>query len=140
MYGSNFCMVTLSPRSTSRRPSEAAAMPLPSEDTTPPVTKMYLVALVPVISPVLGKRASGLPPVEDLPLYLPRVTPAQSAAPPRCLYHCEARAAAPAARPALPGSAAIQPSEPAQCGCRHRSRCAASTDRRWGRPAHGGTE
>jgi hypothetical protein len=25
------------------RPIEAAAMPLPSEDTTPPVTKMYLV-------------------------------------------------------------------------------------------------
>src|SRR6185437_2373508 len=43
MYGSNFIMVTRSPRSTSNRPSDAAAMPLPSEDTTPPVTKMYLV-------------------------------------------------------------------------------------------------
>src|SRR5690349_8828413 len=45
MYGSNFCIVTLSPRSTRRRPSDAAAMPFPREETTPPVTKMYLVAL-----------------------------------------------------------------------------------------------
>src|SRR3954468_9644 len=95
MYGSNFCMVTLNPRSTSRRPSEAAAMPFPSEDTTPPVTKMYLVAVEPVISPVLGKRASELPPVEGLPLYQLRVVLAHSIAPPRCLSHCAARAAAP---------------------------------------------
>src|SRR6476659_10824640 len=45
MYGSNFCIVTLSPRSTNSRPNEAAAMPFPREETTPPVTKMYLVAL-----------------------------------------------------------------------------------------------
>ena len=43
MYGSNFSIVTRSPRSTSSRPSEAAAMPLPSDETTPPVTKMNLV-------------------------------------------------------------------------------------------------
>src|SRR5918996_4762865 len=47
MYGSNFCIVTLNPRSTSSRPSDAAAMPFPREETTPPVTKMYLVALGP---------------------------------------------------------------------------------------------
>ena len=47
MYGSNFCIVTLSPRSTSSRPSDAAAMPFPREETTPPVTKMYLVAFGP---------------------------------------------------------------------------------------------
>ncbi len=47
MYGSNFCIVTLRPRSTSRRPSDAAAMPFPREETTPPVTKMYLVAFGP---------------------------------------------------------------------------------------------
>ena len=29
------------PRASSRQPIEAAARPLPSEDTTPPVTKMY---------------------------------------------------------------------------------------------------
>src|SRR5271170_1249031 len=33
--------LTLSPRASSRQPMEAAARPLPSEDTTPPVTKMY---------------------------------------------------------------------------------------------------
>ena len=41
MYGSNLSMVTRSPRSTSNRPSDAAAIPFPSDDTTPPVTKMY---------------------------------------------------------------------------------------------------
>src|SRR5215475_658924 len=34
--------LTLSPRLSSRHPIEAAARPLPKEDTTPPVTKMYL--------------------------------------------------------------------------------------------------
>src|SRR5262245_15831383 len=37
-------IVTVRPRSTSSRPNEAAAMPLPSDDTTPPVTKMKRVA------------------------------------------------------------------------------------------------
>ena len=39
-YGSNFMIDTDRPRSTSRRPNDAAAIPLPSEETTPPVTKM----------------------------------------------------------------------------------------------------
>src|SRR5436190_17094721 len=43
MYGSNFCSVTLYPWPSSRQPIDAAARPLPSEDTTPPVTKIYLV-------------------------------------------------------------------------------------------------
>src|SRR6266496_6487581 len=33
--------LTLRPRASRRQPMEAAARPLPSEDTTPPVTKMY---------------------------------------------------------------------------------------------------
>src|SRR5207249_992608 len=41
---SNFCSVTVKPRASIRRPMEAAASPLPSEDTTPPVMKMYFVA------------------------------------------------------------------------------------------------
>jgi hypothetical protein len=41
-YGSNFIRLTLRPRLSSRQPMDAAARPLPSEDTTPPVTKMYL--------------------------------------------------------------------------------------------------
>src|SRR5271166_1906909 len=44
-YGSNFCNETLSPRLSIRQPMEAAANPLPSEDTTPPVTKMYFAAI-----------------------------------------------------------------------------------------------
>src|SRR5207248_8284769 len=45
-YGSNFIMLTLKPRLSSRHPIEAAASPLPSEDTTPPVTKMYFADIV----------------------------------------------------------------------------------------------
>src|SRR5919109_2448272 len=42
-YGSNFCACTCRPRALSRRPSEAATMPLPRAETTPPVTKTYFV-------------------------------------------------------------------------------------------------
>src|ERR1700722_9556443 len=45
-YGSNFWRVTLRPRLSSRQPMLAAAMPFPSEETTPPVTKMYLAILI----------------------------------------------------------------------------------------------
>src|SRR5580658_4756232 len=41
-YGSNFCSVTRNPRLSRRHPMEAAAMPLPSDETTPPVTNTYL--------------------------------------------------------------------------------------------------
>src|SRR5262245_505516 len=44
MYGSIFCKVTRKPRASSSAPIEAAARPLPSDDTTPPVTKMYFGA------------------------------------------------------------------------------------------------
>src|ERR1700684_3341396 len=40
-YGSHFGRVTLRPRLSSKQPIEAAATPLPREETTPPVTKMY---------------------------------------------------------------------------------------------------
>src|SRR3954464_4256479 len=43
MYGSNFWRATFSPGETSSLPIDAAAMPLPSEETTPPVTKMKRV-------------------------------------------------------------------------------------------------
>ncbi len=43
MYGSNFWSVTVFPRETSRRPMDAEAIPLPSAETTPPVTKMKRV-------------------------------------------------------------------------------------------------
>jgi hypothetical protein len=45
MYGSNFCTVTLNPRDLSKRPVAAAVTPFPTELTTPPVKKMYLVGI-----------------------------------------------------------------------------------------------
>ena len=45
-YGSNFWQVTFSPRLSSRHPMEAAAIPFPKEETTPPVTKINLAMLV----------------------------------------------------------------------------------------------
>src|SRR5262249_32780738 len=48
MYGSIFCSVTRNPRASSSDPMEAAASPLPRDDTTPPVTKMnFVVTLSP---------------------------------------------------------------------------------------------
>ena len=46
MYGSNFCSDTLRPRDFSSRPSEAAVMPFPNDETTPPVTNTYLTCLL----------------------------------------------------------------------------------------------
>src|SRR5438105_5624538 len=45
-YGSNFMMLTLRPRLSSRHPIDAAASPLPNDETTPPVTKMYLADMI----------------------------------------------------------------------------------------------
>src|SRR5713101_4759195 len=45
-YGSHFCRVTLKPRLSRRQPMEEAATPFPSEDTTPPVTKIYFGAIL----------------------------------------------------------------------------------------------
>jgi hypothetical protein len=41
-------METLRPRASKIDAKEAAAIPLPKEDTTPPVTKMYFVIDLPV--------------------------------------------------------------------------------------------
>src|SRR6476661_4115975 len=43
-YGSNFWSWTRRPRALSRRPSEAATIPFPRAETTPPVTKTYFGA------------------------------------------------------------------------------------------------
>src|SRR5262245_31249785 len=50
MYGSIFCRETLKPRASSSAPMAAAARPLPSDETTPPVTKMYFDATSPSLS------------------------------------------------------------------------------------------
>src|SRR3954454_9378354 len=66
MYGSSFWTPTLSPWAFSSVPSEAAVMPLPRDETTPPVMNTYLVfpstAALPVSTPVPlrdGTRDSG---------------------------------------------------------------------------------
>src|SRR6478609_7955264 len=48
-YGSSFCITTRRPRAVRRLPKLAAVKPLPSEETTPPVTKMCLVTPEPVL-------------------------------------------------------------------------------------------
>ncbi|MNT89609.1 hypothetical protein D3C72_2303690 [compost metagenome] len=47
MYGSSLMRVTWRPRDSRIAASEAEAIPLPREDTTPPVTKTNLVMPVP---------------------------------------------------------------------------------------------
>src|SRR5690606_35486913 len=42
-YGSSFMWVTVNPRASINAPMDAAARPLPIEETTPPVTITYLV-------------------------------------------------------------------------------------------------
>ena len=45
MYGSSFVMVTFKPRASKIAASEEAAMPLPKDDTTPPVINMNFVII-----------------------------------------------------------------------------------------------
>src|SRR5579862_6342141 len=56
-YGSNFWSWTRSPRALSRRPSEAATIPFPRAETTPPVTKTYFGARA--LTGFQGSRRSG---------------------------------------------------------------------------------
>src|ERR1700691_284755 len=44
-YGSTFCIVTCSPRAVSNCPRLLAVRPLPSDETTPPLTKRCLVVV-----------------------------------------------------------------------------------------------
>src|SRR5512143_2822719 len=61
MYGSSLRMETLRPRALRRRPMEAAVMPLPSEEVTPPVTKTYFAMGTgpPGVFPMLSIRGTG---------------------------------------------------------------------------------
>ncbi len=57
IYGSNFCMVTLNPRALSKRPKEAAVIPFPRPDTTPPVTNTYLTGIISSVLPNNGCKS-----------------------------------------------------------------------------------
>src|SRR5215472_3352414 len=52
--------LTLRPRLSSRQPIEAAARPLPREDTTPPVTKIYFADMSSSYSAFQVKLGFGL--------------------------------------------------------------------------------
>src|ERR671938_758928 len=56
-YGSNFWSWTRKPRALSSRPSDAATIPLPSAETTPPVTKTYFGARA--LTGFQGSRRAG---------------------------------------------------------------------------------
>ncbi len=72
MYGSSLRLVTRTPRVARMAASDAAAIPFPSEDTTPPVTNTNLVMgrLVPEIVILSASRrtrqfACGCSPRDD---------------------------------------------------------------------------
>src|SRR5882757_7359055 len=58
MYGSSFMFATLRPRFSISAPIDADTMPLPSDETTPPVTNTNLVccAMKPFVAPRAGVR------------------------------------------------------------------------------------
>src|SRR5260370_40394803 len=70
-YGSNFCSVTRSPRLSSRHPMDAAAMPLPRDETTPPVTNMYLAIGIPSVF-ISTKTVQKVQPLVRDPAAYPR--------------------------------------------------------------------
>src|SRR5437588_4982641 len=60
MYGSSFWMETSTPRLLSTRPIDAAVIPLPTDETTPPVRNMYFGIALPSHLPRGHSRARPL--------------------------------------------------------------------------------
>ena len=58
-------MVTFRPRDSNKAAKDAAAMPLPKDDTTPPVTNTYFV----ILSPELPHIESEIIPVKSLAFF-----------------------------------------------------------------------
>src|SRR5437879_13564292 len=74
-YGSNFWSCTRSPRAFSNLPSEAATMPFPSAETTPPVTKTYFGARA--LTGLQGSSDSGRTSERLLPRPQQRIQPGE---------------------------------------------------------------
>src|SRR5262245_65934035 len=74
-YGSNFCICTLRPRAVSSRPSDAAVIPFPSDETTPPVTKTYLVGEEGLTPGLSGLHDGPDPPLTPPPSKLAAARP-----------------------------------------------------------------
>src|SRR5579875_135306 len=65
-YGSNFYKVTRRPRLSNRQPMDAPAIPFPKDETTPPVTNMYLgmsyygcASIILVFSAITNRLGTG---------------------------------------------------------------------------------
>src|SRR2546422_3946240 len=106
-------------------------IPLPSDDTTPPVTKMYFVELtdspLSVGGSTVSPRNAGRLPCR------PRAPRAPQTALRRSEFRAAAVAAAPAAPSAPPAPARVGPSDPALLACRRRPPRADGRSRRsWG--------
>src|SRR2546430_7058564 len=82
-YGSNFWSCTRRPRAFKSRPSDAATMPFPSAETTPPVTKMYFVSRA--LTGFKGSSAGGRRWSRFLSRSQERVQPAERATRKRAL-------------------------------------------------------
>src|SRR5713101_2442970 len=121
-------MVTRRPRSTRRRPSEAAAMPLPRDDTTPPVTKMYFVELT--NSPPSVGGSAVLPHIADRRPCRRRGPRAPETASRRWESRAAGAAAARVAPTAPPGQVRAGSSDPAHPACRRRHPRAGGRSRR----------
>src|SRR4030095_6075491 len=74
MYGSILSIVTLRPLLSNSAPIDAAARPLPKDETTPPVTKMNLVFTVAIASFHLIRFAGSVQPRANPRPYQPRST------------------------------------------------------------------
>src|SRR5205807_9715021 len=111
-------MVTRRRRRTGRRPSEAAAIPLPSDETTPPVTKIYFVELTG--SPPSGAGSTAPPRIADCPPCPPRERPGRQATLRRSAGRAARAAAAPAAPIAPRAPAVAAPTARAPHACTHR--------------------
>src|SRR5579859_6603446 len=74
MYGSSFIIATDNPRLFSNRPMDATAIPLPTEDATPPVTNKNFGMTVPPTAPGPADISGSTSPIRMLCRFLQRAT------------------------------------------------------------------
>ena len=110
MYGSILTSVTLRPRASSSAPIDADARPLPSDETTPPVTKMNLVL-------TLHRRSAMSLPMRGAPPSRRRSCARPAPDPPAC----RPRSAARRRRPRRPRRCAMPCSSARSCSSRSRT-------------------
>lgn len=67
IYGSSFWRVMVNPLLSRSAPIDAEAIPLPSDETTPPVTKMNLVLICFLVSAIILKTEFRIQDSEEKP-------------------------------------------------------------------------